>query len=190
MRAQRMTATQPPHRQPGTPRRTKALDGDPRVLRAARRVPTTRGHPGGNGRLVDSNQPDDHGAHVSLKGVGNEACRRSYDAPYAAGFALRIKSTSLPARCARGNHSLRASSLRRRRTVFRATAVCPNRGTMTATRGRRFGDGAVKTSKSGPVCRFPERRTRRISRPARRRAAFGRRWLRGPERPSLPAASL
>ena len=88
---------------------------------------------------------------------------------------------------------MRAISLMRRRTRFRATALRPCRGATTAIRARAAGDGAENRSKSWPPrwppSRRPARIARRISRPDRTRAARGKRWPSRAERP-LPASSL
>ena len=127
---------------------------------------------------------------MSLMGATSESRNRWYDAPYAAGFARRITSCPLPALRAIGIHSRRANSLSRRRTRLRATAVFPYRGTTTPMRGRSSGEGAANTSTRDPEVRLPVRRTRRMSRPRRTRAAGGRRWPSRPVRPSLPGAPL
>lgn len=99
------------------------------------------------------------------------------DAPYALD---RTRRTMFAPKCA-GSTDRRTTSLRRRLSLFRATAVLPSRGTISPTRIEglsdstedKRGEAEIRTSICGVRMRFPSRAMRCNSAPRVIRAARG-----------------
>jgi hypothetical protein len=156
-----MTARNSARRQPATAKRAVLLERFDGVGRAAWIITARGRQQRAENDLVPSNEKDEHRTHTAYTADSSIMIRTSErSASNVAAYASRrarmtMSRGALP--CSAGSSSRRASSLRRRLSLFRSTAECWWRGTTTPMRETPRGEARTRTSRCTVRIRFPSR---------------------------------
>lgn len=171
---ERVAPEQAPHREPAASPEPVAADGLFRVRGAARLESTRRCEEGGNALPIKADQPEGRSRRRrrSIHSLSSRSST-SKEASYASRRARTSTSTARPALSSLGRTCVRATSRKRRFSLFRRAAVCLWRGTTSPTREHDAGEGESKTSRCAVLLLFPRRKSWRISGPPVIRRARG-----------------